>query len=176
MKTCLKCSSLIPNWISVKGKKHNIQNRKFCLICSPFKKRNRKDLRLVGAKTKICSVCKCELPVSEFYIYRKTGKVLSRCKRCDSHLSYLKGRKFKKKCVDYKGGKCEKCGYAKSLAAFDFHHSDPSEKSFEIGRWRGSNFEKIRDELDKCELLCANCHREKHEMVFLAGIEPTTQA
>lgn len=74
-------------------------------------------------------------------------------------------RKNKQKCVDYKGGKCEKCGYCKSLNALDFHHTDPDEKDFQIGGSRRS-WETVRSELDKCLLLCANCHREEHEKLI----------
>lgn len=55
------------------------------------------------------------------------------------------------------------CGYSKCIAALDFHHTDPSKKDFGIssGGYTRS-FEKIKDELDKCILVCANCHRELH--------------
>ena len=61
------------------------------------------------------------------------------------------------------GGKCSKCGYDKCIGAFDFHHKDRSQKDFSIsvsGKTR--SWEKLRMELEKCELLCANCHREHH--------------
>jgi len=63
------------------------------------------------------------------------------------------------------GGKCSKCGYDKNLAAFDFHHREPSEKVFEVkmknltGAWTQ---DEILEETLKCDLLCANCHRELH--------------
>jgi hypothetical protein len=70
---------------------------------------------------------------------------------------------FKQKCVEYKGGKCELCGYNKCNSALDFHHKDPTEKEFTIAHARLTTFnEKIKMELDKCSLLCANCHRETH--------------
>ena len=72
-------------------------------------------------------------------------------------------KKIKVMAIEYLGGKCERCGYNDCVAAFDFHHKDPSKKDFSIssgGRTR--SWEKIKKELDKCELLCANCHREHH--------------
>lgn len=68
------------------------------------------------------------------------------------------------KAIVYKGGKCEVCGYSKCFAALDFHHIDGKKKDFGISakgitrRW-----EKIVVELDKCVLICANCHREIHD-------------
>jgi hypothetical protein len=67
----------------------------------------------------------------------------------------------KKKCIDYKGGKCMICGYSKCIAALEFHHRDPNEKEFKISRNK-FDWEKVKDELDKCDLLCSNCHREYH--------------
>ena len=64
--------------------------------------------------------------------------------------------------VKYKGGECVCCRYKKSLSALEFHHLDPSQKDFEVGGKRKMNFEKLKVELDKCILVCANCHAEIH--------------
>lgn len=72
-------------------------------------------------------------------------------------------KKHKKELVYYKGGKCEKCAYNKYIGALDFHHKDPKEKSFTIASKLLCNMEMLKYEVDKCLLLCANCHREKHE-------------
>jgi hypothetical protein len=63
----------------------------------------------------------------------------------------------------YKGGKCMICGYDRSLEALDFHHLDRSQKGFGISsKGLTKSWEKIKKELDKCILICANCHREVH--------------
>lgn len=65
--------------------------------------------------------------------------------------------------IEYKGGKCQICGYRKCLEAMEFHHMVTSDKTFGIsekGYTRG--WEKVKKELDKCVMLCANCHREIH--------------
>lgn len=69
-----------------------------------------------------------------------------------------------KKCIELKGGKCEKCNYNKCSRALCFHHTNPKEKSFEItSRTILSNsWESIEKELEKCNLLCHNCHMELH--------------
>ena len=69
---------------------------------------------------------------------------------------------IKIKGVEYLGGKCNRCGYNNCIAALDFHHKDSDEKEFNITGGNLKSFEKIKSELDKCELLCANCHREHH--------------
>ena len=76
----------------------------------------------------------------------------------------VRAREVKAKAVAYKGGCCSVCGYDRCLRALEFHHVDPSSKDFTISNmtatWR---WDMIQAELDKCVLLCANCHREEHE-------------
>ena len=74
---------------------------------------------------------------------------------------------LKRKCVEYKGGSC-KCGYNKCLSAMEFHHRNQNEKDFPVSLMMRASipWEKIREELDKCDLVCANCHREKHEEIL----------
>lgn len=77
-------------------------------------------------------------------------------------------RTLKLKAVLYLGGSCYKCGYSKCMAAMDFHHRDPTQKDFAIGsRGLYRSFSKVQTELDKCDLLCANCHRELHDDLYL---------
>lgn len=63
-----------------------------------------------------------------------------------------------------RGGACEICGYCKNIAALEFHHKNPEEKEFNIDMRKFSNMtlEKLEAELEKCILVCANCHRELH--------------
>lgn len=76
--------------------------------------------------------------------------------------AYSRRRALRERSVDYKGGKCEICGYSRCLSALEFHHPNPIDKEFNISD-RISSFEAIQSELDKCHLLCANCHREVHD-------------
>lgn len=79
-------------------------------------------------------------------------------------------RNLKIKAVEYKGGKCVRCGYCKSLRALQFHHRDPEQKDFAISRPNPRSWEKVKVELDKCDLLCANCHSELHDELYAAGM------
>ena len=75
-------------------------------------------------------------------------------------------KKIRAMAVKYKGGKCELCGYSRCLHAFDFHHLDQEKKDFGIsmdGLTR--SWSRVKKELDKCVMLCANCHREVHARV-----------
>ena len=74
-------------------------------------------------------------------------------------------RSNKLKAIEYKGGCCEKCGYNKCPGSLVFHHEDPNQKEFGISANGVSrSFEKMKPELDKCVLLCSNCHNEIHFM------------
>ena len=65
-------------------------------------------------------------------------------------------------CIEYLGGACAHCGIKDDCSAiYDFHHRDPSEKEFNVSSFCRS-FEKLKSELDKCDLLCGNCHRKVH--------------
>ena len=75
-------------------------------------------------------------------------------------------RNCKLKLIEYKGGKCSVCGYNKQIpGAYDFHHLDPNEKDFGIGEGRTRSFESLKAEVDKCILVCRNCHAEIHHNI-----------
>jgi 5-methylcytosine-specific restriction endonuclease McrA len=86
-----------------------------------------------------------------------------RCKKCRVVAVQKRRDVLKIKAVEYKGGKCERCGYSKYVGALDFHHVDPSQKDFAIAsKGYTRSWEKVINELDKCIMLCSNCHREVH--------------
>lgn len=69
-------------------------------------------------------------------------------------------RKIKLMAIEYKGGKCQICEYDKCPGALDLHHIN-GQKLFGIGEKEYTrSWKKIRDDLNKCVLVCANCHRE----------------
>lgn len=91
------------------------------------------------------------------------GRGYYRCCKCRSEAVQRRRDKIKLQAVEYKGGKCEKCGYNKCVGALEFHHLDTNEKDFGISaRGYTRSWEKVKAELDKCILVCANCHREIH--------------
>lgn len=72
-------------------------------------------------------------------------------------------KKNKERAVEYKGGKCVICNYDKCISALEFHHLDPAKKDFALSQNMNTAWDKVKLELDKCILLCSNCHREIHE-------------
>lgn len=108
---------------------------------------------------------KCTTCGREYKYNHKAGHTKTRCNSC-----VVNSRRYKVKlrAVQYKGGKCERCGYDKSLRALSFHHLDKSTKEFGIGGSACKNWNIIQQELDKCILLCANCHMEEEEKLTIA--------
>lgn len=79
-------------------------------------------------------------------------------------------KKVREMAVQYKGGRCSCCGYSRCIEALEFHHLDVSRKDFGISeRGYTRSWEKIREEIDKCILVCANCHRELHSQMQLSA-------
>jgi len=105
---------------------------------------------LTGKRTKFCSaVCKTKFHNTKNYSYKAQTE---------------RGRKRKIILVELKGGCCKSCGYTKNYAALQFHHTDPTKKEhgLDLRKLSNSTFKWCLDEVEKCELLCANCHTETH--------------
>jgi hypothetical protein len=109
--------------------------------------------------TKYCPQCKKDVDTSQFTI-RTRGGLGGWCRKCVQRKNTESRRKRKRLLVEYKGGRCELCGYDKFYGALDFHHKDPLEKKIRIAQMSLISFERLKPEIDKCMLLCADCHRE----------------
>ena len=117
----------------------------------------------------------CDICNKKFKTKRKEQTSCSKYCRRIFRKNYMKGRKYeyenlinwrlenKKKAVNYKGGKCVICGYNNCLRSLDFHHLEPTEKEFSISKFKNKKFEDLILELDKCVLVCSNCHGEIHD-------------
>jgi len=126
-------------------------------------KNNDKDFKINNIKNKRWSIIKEEIKKCELL-----------CNNChqELHFSQTDGdvgfRKTKQIYLDYKGQKCENCEYNKNPSSLSFHHRNPEQKLFRISKYpyRINNIndlnEYIIEELDKCDILCMNCHVEKH--------------
>lgn len=113
---------------------------------------------------KKCTKCLTEKSESEYYFKGKKsdGKLASECKACFNKRMMVRYEERAAFIVGLKGGKCRLCGYDKCIAALEFHHTDPTQKEFQISKRWSMTDERIKSEIDKCVLLCSNCHRETH--------------
>lgn len=119
---------------------------------------------------KSCTGCKqsFEFTKANFYSngYDKNGnqKLKSKCKKCyDQHAS----DRLTDIITEYYGKyECTVCGYNRCLGAIEFHHFKTGEKEFEVSKMSSFSKERIILELEKCLMLCANCHREIHSGVL----------
>lgn len=110
----------------------------------------------------------CKVHSLTEFILRADGRY--RCKKCAVDAVKRKREKIKLDLINYKGGKCEICGYNKCLSALEFHHINSNEKDFGISeKGYTRSLEKNKEEVDKCILVCANCHREIHENLITNG-------
>lgn len=75
---------------------------------------------------------------------------------------YDKRRRDKQKIVEYLGGKCQRCGFIGHNAAMVPHHINPEKKEFALSQSNIKSWTKVQIELDKCILLCQNCHATIH--------------
>lgn len=121
------------------------------VICAKCKE-NKKNID----KKFICKVCN-----KEYTFGKQKNNTLSLCSRCHIYKFRVKRRT---KCINIKGGACEICGYNECIDALAFHHKKPDDKLFKINAINcgGKKWEKILKELEKCTLLCHNCHTETH--------------
>ena len=163
MKICANCNNEFPSSMKIEGKKRNLSTRKYCLVCSPFNQHNTKQIDYKAfSDTKYCKGCDDTLNKDQFYVTRNGRKLSTYCKKCSNEQTIKRQRDLKIKSVEYLGNKCYDCKNKYPYRVYDFHHVNPSIKDFTIAHSRFYSFDKIKKELDKCVLLCANCHRLRH--------------
>lgn len=103
---------------------------------------------------------------TEFYSYKRNNRpsLGYKCKKCNTERVDKRRKDLKLMAIKYKGGSCKICDYNKCNRALGFHHEDPTQKDFGISeKGYTRSWEKIKEELDKCIMVCANCHAEIHE-------------
>ena len=124
-------------------------------------------------ETKICTKCGRELPLDAFpWRNKAAGTRRADCKEC--HSAYMKKQyAFKKGIIEEQKAqqKCAKCGESRGYV-LDYHHLNPEKKKATIARLTSNKYklEDIQKEVDKCIVLCSNCHREFHHFEKQNGI------
>lgn len=120
------------------------------------------------SKDKRCTICNVIKPITEFYLIN--DRPMSFCKDCQKEKERNRYKENAQRLTDFKKTlSCKKCG-ERRFYLFDFHHKDPSEKDFTISNNSRASLESLKEEISKCDVLCANCHREWH---YLSRVNPS---
>ena len=169
IRKCPKCENTI-EYSSERTKNDAEKNNSKCSSCKRKGSRPKPNTECAICETKIyrrpcrikdnnfCSYgCR-----NKYYSGDKAFKIKQKAKPRDRSREKELRREKKQRAIEKMGGKCQKCGYNKCPAALEFHHKDPNEKDFTIKDIVAGSWSKIEGELEKCIMLCANCHREEH--------------
>lgn len=123
---------------------------------------------------KTCIDCNKNKKISEFYKQKDhSDGVMSYCKDCFNQRVCKRWTKRKINAIKYKGDVCKDCKKSYPPSVFEFHHRNPKTKKFMWTKLRLTSWKIILKELDKCDILCANCHRIRHYGANLEGLEPS---
>lgn len=119
---------------------------------------------------KFCPKCEKMKDTSDFYkrFTKDRDGLAGYCKYCSNDYHGNRLKEIKIKMITYKGGKCVDCELNHKdthYCVFDFHHLDPKTKDPNFNRIKYQNWDKIKEEIDKCVLLCSNCHRLRHSLI-----------
>lgn len=112
----------------------------------------------------LCSKCKRDLPEANFCVEPKNTvrRWNCWCKDCQRRANLERRLRAKAQLVEIMGGKCMKCSGVFPPAAYDFHHTDPTQKEDNIGNLLRKSLTQAMSELRKTVMWCANCHRSFH--------------
>lgn len=131
-------------------------------------KTNTKQYNIKDRVDKKCPKCETVKPLTEFYKRSNRNDYGGYCKSCSNNYHTQRVKEVKLKMIEYKSNQCNDCGLKHEdshYSVFEFHHLDPKEKDPNFDRIKYQKWVKIKDELDKCVMLCANCHRLKHAQI-----------
>lgn len=121
-----------------------------------------------------CSRCRRFLPIKDFPSTTSRDKKLNYgyriyCILCSRPVHKVRRAAIKTKFIEHAGGKCQRCGYNEFISALDFHHIYAAQKEHNVAHIMYlSDFEKVWREIDKCCLLCRNCHSGYEAIVWRA--------
>jgi len=128
---------------------------------------------------KYCPDCEEKKGYGEFSADKSTkDKLYPYCKECTAARARKRYQIIRRQWREFVSKilppVCSNCGYDKSQRAINYHHLNPEEKSFGISKFikqglTKKNKQLMRDELDKCICLCANCHAELHDNDYEEG-------
>jgi Zn finger protein HypA/HybF involved in hydrogenase expression len=194
LRFCKKCNRDLPKTLEYFPHRNIDKSRFgiYCKECINREKREKRSEKrklwdkggsIEGGNGRRCTICKITYPESlEYFGEHKINPsgldtYCKICRRERGRLNYSKNKEKwnkthnktslikKNKIIDYKNNSCGcvKCS-EKRHYLLDFHHIDPATKLFQIAQGESKGWEKVLEEINKCILLCSNCHREFHHL------------
>ena len=117
---------------------------------------------------KYCPSCENDLPSTQFCQNKNLKSGLdSWCRQCKNKKDEIRRKTNRHKLIELAGSRCVDCLQVFPDVCYDFHHLDPTTKESAVSNMtRRYNLQKAIEEIKKCVLLCANCHRLRHEALF----------
>lgn len=157
MNSCLNCDK-------------ETSNSKFCSRSCAASYNNK--ITQKRSKEGNCRICNTPISKSRSFCSdacrgkdRSIRRSKSNAKTGYEHIKNYR-HKIKLMAIEYKGGSCFICGYKKAICNLDFHHKNKTLKDFTISGNYHLGWELIQKELDKCILVCKNCHGEIHSEII----------
>lgn len=179
-----KCKSKKYGYGSYKNQKKRRKERKSelveklggkCSVCGYSKNMASFSFHHVNQEDKTENISKI-LHYKLSYYMAEAGKCILLCENChrEKHREKQIANSYKKqrdkinnkrgKLLDILGGKCSKCGYDKNISALDFHHVGNKKYRLSLREMASAiPMEELIEEVNKCIILCANCHLEEHQ-------------
>ncbi len=183
LKHCATCNQDLPKTFFGINRKEPDHRNTCCSVC----RRAGTKTKVEPPASRVCVVCNEEKPITKFdkTPNRQDGRAIT-CRRCKqgrrpdetkrhwaksarrNHAGLkLSQTKRKLQLLQYRGGQCVDCGLKPSddwpVNCFDFHHRDPNQKVSNVGNLIQKPLKaETFHEVDKCDILCANCHRRRH--------------
>lgn len=151
VKVCAACGTTFAAKEVIDGRARSLYRRSFCLDCSPFGAHN------------TAKVPPATGGLAEMRRKRRNAKTYRSQKR----------RRAARKAalIEARGGCCSDCGARVHVAVFEFHHRDAAGKLFALSEFNGA-LSRLLEEAEKCDLLCANCHRLRHARLLAPTTNP----
>lgn len=157
---CKECSQEFSDMPLIDKKWRDCKGRTHCYDCSPFKlnriKAKREELIKQNPENYVereCKVC------NKTSVVVKGNNFLHICNGCRKKKN-IKSHRLS--AVNMFNNKCKDCQKTFHMNVYDFHHLNKDDKKYELSRLWGNSWKTIEEELEKCIMLCANCHRLRH--------------
>jgi len=162
MKTCTQCK--LQKYFSDFSPKGN---GKFASRCKTCLAQNRRTNYVKHSQTplvsniKQCQVCLLDKPINEFYKNYNCLTFRNECKACNRLRTEKRRKELREFSAELKDVPCMDCNEKYPYYVMDFDHRDGSTKEYNLSQMRFTSKENFLKEASKCDVVCANCHRER---------------